>query len=388
MKTCRIIRHPESVDLVEIAEFLSRIFLPNYHHATRTKQMLFKNEPSTLPVNFILARDRGGELAGVVRIVERTLLIEGIPVDFGFIASVGVAPSWRGQNVASRMINAAFAEMTSRGIPVSAVHGRRGVDGFYSKFGYYGIARYGGLEIVTRPQGSSTIKTAYYKQADLNAIHRFYQNNYYPLSGTVKRNRRIWGLLLHMEGISGEELKLMLLKAEGKTVGYLVRRGNSLIELAMAKKYFKEMPVLLNRLGIKTVSIHPLHPFFRYLRSNYNTVYHERFALDGGYMAKILNHELYLNLIIPLLKKRAETMGLIGAKLNLCGHVVDLARLKVGKSSNKYDLVFKNKSAGVQLLLGVNEAEYINGLQWKNGDSRMGCLFPSLYFHSSSFDEV
>lgn len=372
----------------EIVDFLSRIFGPNYYDALLVQGAILDAEPSTSPRNFILARSAEGELIGVVRIVERNILLDGAVLATGCISSVGVKPEWRVQGVASRMMNIAIEAMTSRGMDISVLYSRRAVDGFYPRFGFYGIGRYFDLEIISTPHSDIYINTIPFMRENLEMCLELYNKIYSGLTGSVLRDLHIWEFLcMRVEKKIGG-FKVFICLENQEIIGYLVMFENKLIEISIPSRIFPAIPGLLSKLNIQSISLHPRHPFYIYCRTRMNTIQKERSALDGGYMARILNSESLLKKLGPTLVSRAATIARSDKTVRLLNCEVDLESGKISKTSKPNDIIFEKMQTAVQFVLGVIPPQDIIGVSWTEKKPWIPYLFPELYLHTSAWDEV
>ena len=388
MNKYRISAGEEVLGREEIIDFLSKIFGPNYYDARIVQETIFDAEPSMIPKNFILARSLNGNLIGLVRIVERNIMLDGAVLTSGGISSVGVKPEWKGQGVASNLMNTAIEVMISRGLDISVLYGRRVLDGFYSRFGYYGVGRYIDLEILSTINSDVAIHTIPFRNEHFEFCMQFYNETYSKLSGSVLRDHSVWKYLylLLEKGIGG--FKALICLEDKKTTGYLVILDNRLIEISIPPPIFSSIPGLLRTLNVQSISIHPRHPFYVYCRTRMNTVLKERFALDGGYMARIINPESLLKKLGPTLATRASVIGMSSEIIRLLNYEVDLRNGNVSKTTKPNDIIFERTETAILLVLGVISPKDIVGIRWANEKPWIPYLFPELYYHTSALDEV
>ncbi|MBF0594902.1 MAG: GNAT family N-acetyltransferase [Candidatus Omnitrophica bacterium] len=286
----------------EVVDFLARIYGPNYHEARRVFECVFDHEPSILPQNFLMARDKRGVLIGLVRIVDREVLIGGICLRCGVISSVAVHPSWRGQGVCSRLMRAALDNMRVRKFAVSTLHARKVLDGFYAQFGYYGIGRYVELDVEWKdvPAGKGLSVRAMTLK-DIPVCRRLRDRLYTGLAGSYVRDAAHWAFVLKRSASGGSTTSWQVIVDKAGVIGYLVRDGGRLVELCLDEKHFTLLSGLLCRESVSVIKVHPRHPFFLYCRRSFNTSFRERFALDGGYMGRIIDADVFWQAFKPLL---------------------------------------------------------------------------------------
>lgn len=374
----------------EIIDFLARVFAPNYYDAKRIQEATIKSEPSTKPQNFILARTKRNELIGIVRIVERKMRIGSAILECGGVSSVSVHPDWRGQGIGYEMMNFAHETMMSRSNDLSFLHGRRALDGYYTKSGYCGINRYLDLEIISDIYGEEKLHVPPFQQQNIGIIRTLYDDTYKNLSGSIVRDEGIWNFLTAKMKEAGEQIKLFECYdgTSSDMIGYLIISGDSLVELSLPLDYFPYLLTLIKRLGLKYISIHPYHPFYTYVRSNVNTIRHERFSLNGGYMGRILNHFTLFSKISHDLWLRSSRI--VGADniLRILGYEIELSTGKISKSSLQDDITFDNECSCIRFILGLHCSGHYSGVYLNPEKPWLKYLFPSTGFHTSAIDEI
>lgn len=374
----------------EIVDFLARIYAPNYYDAKKIQEAIIKNEPSTKPQNIIIARTKQNELIGIVRIVERKIHLGSAILDCGGISSVSVHPDWRGQGIGYEMMNFAHKIMTSRSNDISFLHGRRALDGYYTKSGYWGINRYLDLEIISDIKGEENLHVSLFKQQNIKIIRTLYDDTYENLSGSIVRDEGIWNFLTTKIKESGEQIKLLECydNTSSDMIGYLIISGDRLVELSIPLESFPHLPMLIKRLGLKYISIHPYHPFYTYVRSNLNTIQHERYSLNGGYMGKITNHFSLLSKMSHDLWLRASKIANADDVLRIFGYEIELPTGKISKSSRQDDIVFDNECSSIRFILGLHCSGLYSGVHLNPEKPWLRYIFPPTGFHTSYLDEI
>ncbi len=378
----------DKINRDEIVDFLSKIYGPNYSAAHGVFSTIFDHEPSLSPQNLILARAAKGNLIGVVRIVDRKIFVDGAILECGGISSVGVHPQWREQGICGAMMEKAIKAMTQRGKDVSILHGRRVLDGFYLRFGYYGIGRYVDLEVDCSQKTPAVLGTAPFGQDDLTHIKRLYEEIYPHLTGAFVRNPEVWRYLLALVKNSKGRMKIFTYRKNRKIVGYGVLNEKKMVEMALEQKYFSGAASLNRSLGVDSLSIHPRHPFYVFCRSQFNTTAKERFALDGGYMARVIDCEGLLKKLGPRLAARARELGVSSQVVRLLNYEISLKNGKVYCTNKINDILFRKKEAIVRLLLRMIGPFDVAGIVWNQQKPWIPFLFQGLYYHTDAWDEI
>ena len=372
----------------EIVEFLSKVFGPNYFEAKIVQRKTLEQEPSLKPENFIIARAQNGLLIGVVRIVERDILLEDTRIKMGCISSVSVHSDWRGKQVATGMLNHAFKVMKNRHIDIATLYSRRIQDGFYVQFGFHGIGRYLDLSILSRIGKDTRLVCKPCEESNLHFLQEQYFSEYGQLSGSIYRNKNIWRYVLYKIENGIGSFEGCMLSDGNHNIGYLIKQGSRLVEIAISKEYLPDLPGLLNTIGVNVMSIHPRHSFSIYCRSMLNSIQSERFVLDGGYMGRIINMRSLLEKMLPLFIKRADRLGLNLTSFQIHGYKIDFVKTRISKSQLDNGIQFDNLNKAILLLLNVFIPKNINNIDWKSVQPWVYELFPLTYFHTSQLDEV
>lgn len=376
--------------LEEIVDFLARIFGPNYYEAEKIQNVVMRSEASTSPGNFVTARSDRGDLIGVVRIVERQMMLGQAVLNCGGISSVSVHPDWRRQGLNQAMMDLAIREMERRGMDLSYLYGRRAMDGYYTKFGYIGVNRYLRLKIISSVSGEPALQLSPFAQQHLDCIRAGYDQTYCHLGGSIIRDEKVWRFLIaRMKATpAGFQLLACHSMVAGECIGYVVVSGDQLIEAAIPDTHFVHLPQVLAQVGIGCVSVHPRHPYYRFVRTNFNTIAQERLNLDGGYMARIINPLSFISKLAGDLCRRAREIGLAGEKIRLAGWEIDLDSGCVLKASQLDDVIFERQERLLHLLIGMHEPNDDPGYSLNPEKPWLTYLFPASGFHTSAFDEI
>ncbi len=379
-----------SFELNEIIEFLAKIYGPNYFDAKRVQGAILRNEPTTKPGNFIIARSQQYDLIGAIRIVERKIVLGSGILYCGGISSVSVHPDFRGHGIVKAMMEIAHDVMNQCNMDLAYLHGRRALDGYYTQFGYHGINRYLDLEIISTHPEKEMIEVVAFSEKHLENIMNMYNETYASLTGSIVRDKSLWGFLLSKMIEINRQANLFECfdSQSGDLIGYFVIDGHRVIELSLPTVYFPYFLSLIKKLNLTHISIHPQHPFYAYARSTMSTCQHERYSLDGGYMGRILNKYNLLSKICPDICSRALSIELKNKTLQLFGYELEMESGKIKEACEPDDIVFKTERSAIRCMLGIDRLE--NNLEvYMNKDKPwLTCLFPLTGFHTSSWDEI
>ncbi|MGK0176383.1 MAG: putative N-acetyltransferase YhbS [Lentimonas sp.] len=376
------LRDQPEFELTKIIEFSAKIFTPNYFESLEIQKVTIGGEPSTKPSNFIIA-EFGGKLVGLVRIVERELLIDGEYFSAAGISSVSVHPEFRGKRISVPLMERALKEIEERQFDFVYLHGRRAVDGFYTQFGFTGIGRYNEFRALNLQAQNNDVNTKLMIAEDISECQQLYNATYHPLSGSMARSEAVWRFLLNRVAVT-REFDAFMLEYKNSTVGYAFTSGGRIYELSMDGEYLHILPKVLSALGASTLELHPLHPALALLRRSTSYVYQERLTYEGGYMIKIVNIAKCLQKFDNLVQSRAATLGflgsidLLGQKLNdvpQSGH----SNLAITLHQNELlPHLITGRLAGQDLISNSNSFP----------QALLSALFPPSGFHTSKIDEI
>lgn len=388
MKNWHIEAEREGWNEHAIIDFLSKSFGPDYYAAFNYKTQLFSTEPSHRPDNIVTVKDENHRLLGVLRIVKRDLLIDGIPIKAGFVTSVAVHPDWRGKGIGIALVKDAVDLLANRGCVLAGVHGRRAVDGFYPKFGYHPVGRYINFSVSANFENplSSGLQIVQYTSQD--ELAQWYTEQYSPLTGSVFRTADVWRFLLKKIELSRGALRIYDLVDQRKKQGYIAVLDKKVIELAADRSIFERIAPSLASIGITDFSLHPHHPYIAFIRQSYNTVQSERFELKGGYMMKVLNMRSFLENTLSLFSMRARRLPVCIDRIRMLGYELDFKTGSVMKCDGVQDISFENDRSELHALIGFHETHWNMVTPSDRNKEELTTLFPALGFHSSTLDEV
>ncbi len=375
------------LDKEEIIDFLTQVFSVNASPRLAQERIIF-HEPSIRPENFIVARAPSQELIGLIRIVERTMMVDGCALACGGISSVAVHEKWQGQGICSRMMHTAIGQMLERNFDIAVLHARKAVDGFYTRFGFWGVGRYLNLEVDTAKAAGDTLMVKDYEPRYLEDCQRLYRQTYLSLSGSTKRSPAVWKYL-EQQLLGHGPVSLQLCFDQKELVGYFVKDAKAkMIELCLPSRYYANLAQGLKKHNIQGLAIHPLHLFFHFCRQQYNTIFTERLALNGGYQAKLLQVPSLFKKLMPAFLRRARGWDQKEKKVSLLGYRLDLGKGQITKAQGKDDLRLSPQHRMVQAVLGSLPPDEILGVDWPKHKPWMKELFPYLHFHTNAWDEV
>jgi len=370
----------QSVSLDAIVEFAESIFTAG-SDAGRTQRKILTNNPAFACENFVVARDND-RIVGVIRMVPRIIFLKGQSLPCMGISTVAVDPEFRHKGIATKMIQVAHAAGKDRGFGLAVLHARRVLDGFYPRFGYVGVGRYGKLTVLEPPSVSikGSVQAGHITELHMQSYERMYKK----LSGSFLRSHEQWQFIAATQlAVVGGNIQTLMLGA--RPVGYVVVCAGVVVEIAYSHDVScVEIVEILCKAGLVEFNIHPRHPLFIYLRSTFTTEYVERFTQIGGYMACVLNIGVLTSVIRDAVSPGLWEQSSMAGQKDLIRIDFLGARFEVGKSL----LQFNNTGALLRCVLGVVAAESV----FCDGVSQEAAIAAALLlnagYHSSVLDDV
>lgn len=213
-----------------------------------------------------------------------------------FISSVSVAEKSRGQGLSVLLMENAIKAATERGADIAIVIARRAVDGYYTRFGFWGLSQYSKvkLELATLPSDKHLVQSVLLKSVtkqDLGFCATLYAANYNHLFGHCLRKPEMWEYVLNKLPFLGLRFNLVLV--DGEPVGYVVHDGAGdfhEIGVVSSDTFFSlRMFFAACSPGCESVTlhIHATHPFLGRLEGA-DVSLTLRECPYGGHMVRIL----------------------------------------------------------------------------------------------------
>ncbi len=217
---------PTSTTTLGGGESIVSVSPQEYHHVLDLLESAFPDTQrtffSTITLHdpwydekFSLALIQNRKYLSHVQIFDRTLIMEGEPVRFGGIGSVGTHPEERGKGYATALMNHGLELMANEGMKGSLLFTR--INSFYEDLGWKTLRQFDQLIPV---EGLKKFKTMparcrILRGNDYTALHEMYSNQHEFIPGLLQRNLDYWEVrskwMNHVPSI---------IEIEGKPAGY------------------------------------------------------------------------------------------------------------------------------------------------------------------------
>lgn len=268
-------------------ELAARVFGPNYFESADLKRRVRLLEPLRSMHDVIVAVD-DDEVVGLVRILDREMEGAEGPLPVGGVTSVCVHPRVRGTGIGVAIMESALERSRDRGDVCSVLFARRALDGWYPRLGYVGVGAHPHLRLQTpsavRPEVGPM------RQTRVGVYAGAYRASYGPLNLSFRRGRDWWALLAQQLELK-PDLRFEEVTRKTDALGYLVRRGDTVIEAAAVPGGEHAVGGAAFACGALSLPVH--HWLLRAARA----MDHEltiRYSWDGGHMMRILDPERFV----------------------------------------------------------------------------------------------
>jgi len=210
-----LVRTAREDDLDRLVSIHSAAF-PDARGREARRRNFAENVRGSLGDLFVAERD--GALVGHAFLFRMSTWIGGVELPIGGIASVGVAPEWRGSGVGRGLIHALHDELRARGTGLSLLYPFR--HSFYRRLGYGTVAEVKrlrvppsalpGREVLGEVRGASP--------DDWLAMRRCYERLAARSTGLLARREAVWRAALSPEG----RQIVVVAGARGELSGYAI----------------------------------------------------------------------------------------------------------------------------------------------------------------------
>jgi hypothetical protein len=389
--------HPVTESEVDaVFELYARSFPPGYYEARAQLEVVREFEPHMRLENYLIVRGSEGGLAGALRIVDRTMSLDGHPLRVAGMSHYAIAPAFQNTECGVRIVKALFEHVAREGYDLSLGIARKVMDGYWSRFGFFGLSGFystlvDGRELarLARP---GTVEVRRAEEGDSETIRAQYQQSYGTVSGAMIRDDAQW--VWWMARVDRRsDLELLIAEDVGIPCGYFVLRGDTVVEMAAD---FPRLPAVLSAVSHSrgcralTFSLSPSHAVSRFLRRlNYTAC--TRRVWNGGHVVRVTDWRNLLDRLRPVVERRAATSGLAPFQIPINTLMVEWdgrtmsfrerARPKHG------DGVCFAESDWQKVLLGVESLDTIPSFSGGLGHHLIGVLFPELWPQVSELDE-
>ncbi len=382
-------------DLDQAYDLFARAFPPSYFEARSFFDFLRANEPPVPAGNHLLAWMADDTLAGAIRVVDRTCLIDQVEFSTAGLSFYAVAAEYQTSDCAPRLIEALFAFVQAGGYDLSMGVARKVMDGYWSRFGYIG---FGGFHTLTtsskalRSVGASSgialelVEAG--KHVDLASLHAA---TYSSLSGAFVRDPvywRWWNSRLRRR----RDLSLSVFTAADEIVGYVAQHGATVIEMAARHERLANCLAAMGRSTSRDVvfNLPPNHPAAVLLhRTNHSAS--SRRAWNGAFIAKVTDRDRFLSKMHQRLQHRllSHFVGPFRLQCNDVAFGWDGRSLSVGSAAAATEAmrVTFDPKEWPKLLLGLAEPHELRGFISAGGAGIINVLFPRLFPQMGELDE-
>jgi predicted N-acetyltransferase YhbS len=261
------------------------------------KTQLLREHPGYTHDSPIIVCSPDGRTVGSAFLINCAVPLKDRVLRGVFVSSVSVTEAARGQGLSRLLMEAAIQSATDRGVDIAMLIARRAVDGYYTRFGFWGLSQYSKVtvKVATLPAGKHLPKSSSLTPVtavDFELCAALHAENYRNLVGHCQRDSEKWRYILQKLRYIG--MRLDLVSIDGKAAGYVLHdeKGN-LHEIATLRDESLCTPrTFLEACASDSddvvLHVHPTHPFLEGLKGA-DVSLTLRECPYGGHMVRILN---------------------------------------------------------------------------------------------------
>ena len=255
-------------------------------------------DPSFKPENIYIIKEDNRIIAGI-RVIERTIQRQNINYSMLGIGEIFVCPGSQGKGLTKLLVQAVINRAVTEGFDFLVSIARKAIDYFYLRYGLWGFGSYS--EITLKGFKDCDISDLNHITLDLgniDATNQFYENSYKESFGWMKRNRKHWEYLIKIRSSSTRSIQII--KRGQYLIGYIIKEGNLIIELATGKEkdYFDVLnytkPTFYSDLDSITIKVPPQHTLLK-VDLKLDITKSLRECYYGGHILRITNIESVLD---------------------------------------------------------------------------------------------
>jgi hypothetical protein len=383
-------------DLDAVFELYAQSFPPSYFQAKAHFDVVRRCEPPVPLENYFLVRGPDGEVAGALRLVERTMLLDGVALRLAGISHYAIAPVYQRTECAVRILKALFERVKGGGYDLSLAIARKVTDGYWSRFGFFGLAGFCSFTVNTRDlrraASDGTVHVRPMGDGDAEHCARLHENTYATVSGAIVRDAGLWAWCY--EKVRGRrDMTWHILEEGARVVGYAVMRGDTILEVAVEPDRAAGCLAALAGAGTHEclhLTMPPSHPVAMFLR-RFNYTFSHRRVWDGGHVVRVTDWWSLLVQMRPVLERRLANARVspFWLSVNRITLMWDgrLLALRSQEDMPCADNVSFDESEWPKVLLGVEPVTAMRGFRATGSAQLIEVLFPVLWAQLAELDE-
>jgi predicted N-acetyltransferase YhbS len=293
-------------EVARCIDLAASVFQPNAgQSAVERKRLVTVDVPGVTPDDFIVV-SRGDDVVGTAVLVDRTL---GGPVQLPvtYLTSVCIDPSERGAGLSRDLMGAVRDEATRRNSAMMLLNARRAVDGYYTKFAFWGLSSYNRLQ-VTLSATESHMSVRPVQPADLAACADAHERCHAGVLGYHLRDQPIWAYILRR--MASLNISFLLAEQDGVR-GYLIGSGRRIFEIGItgATEATAVLCAYCEHAGTWTLDIDlsPQHAAFEELSRQALVISRE--CPHGGHMGSVAHLRTLLASVERRAARHSEATG-------------------------------------------------------------------------------
>lgn len=220
------------------------------------------------PLDFDASRDLitvilGDEVVGVLRLLPRPFRIGSRVINSGLVDAVAVKERYRGTGVGRLLIEECQRVGRATGYESLHLFARRAVDGFYTKFNFWGTSSFFEVNILSDFSSRCEPHSAQKRFAtvdDIEFLSSCFEFAYQNAAGPYLRDERRWKAIIDSDEMP---IKILVLIVGQTRVGYVAAEKSVVVEVGFIPNFSGANLKFIVDNGYSQLRISPEHEILR-----------------------------------------------------------------------------------------------------------------------------
>ncbi|MES2330093.1 MAG: hypothetical protein V4539_10860 [Bacteroidota bacterium] len=266
-----------------------------------------------------------GKIVAVLSLLDKEVHYFGIACKVAGMSYMAIDKTCTDPSVKDMLIEGVF-KLVSDDADLMLGFARKKMDGFWYRYGFLGFTNFGKITVECKHISSldTSLSVAECSTDDVPFLRKLHSASYSNLFLSLERSEEDWQYILARIKRYGPVIETI--KDPGEAiVGYIIRNGNIIEELALSSAHYRPFLSLLCRTlkqdGQQVKQLHfqigITHPLNSFIADQYSHSLETRFAWNGGHIIKINTLARFLERIKPVLQNRLTEAGMADADISI-----------------------------------------------------------------------
>ncbi|MBF0522440.1 MAG: GNAT family N-acetyltransferase [Candidatus Omnitrophica bacterium] len=395
MFECKVYPQLSPSDRESVLDFLSRSFGMNYSDGRALFDFVLNYRPG---LQFIIAKEQGKEIVGVLGLVDREFNYFGVPLKLAGLSMIAVHPKIRDFSVATALKERMF-DYIDKNAALCIGISRKKVDGYWYPYGFTGFTNFGQLTVDTAvfPRDESDTHINLLESHHIPRVQELFELTYQNVLGALNRSETLWNY--YLKNAQRMNLSSYVFENDDDVVGYVFKKDNVIYEFGFKDAYAMELlslfhsthPGPLASSGDVHFELGLCHPLCFYLREMPHKI-STRHVWNGGHIVRITSLIDFLGLIGPVLELRLKRSLVKDFELEVGDVHFSFAREKLKvllrPGEQQKEAGFLSVHDWQKMIFGVVSAEQILALKDFLNKEILNIMFPVVSPQIPLIDEL